>query len=213
MELAKLVGGLILGVGGFVAAVTQYEVGELRAKIAHSDLEQVRKAKKEADTALAGERKDLARVRAEKTEADKLRAAAILDRDQAVQDAAKATAEFRTSLAQVTQDYRAGKAEAQRPLTYLQFKGSIKRELIDELRETLKAASFNAPPAERRSGDYSSQVKYFNAADQADAEKLARSVEGFFRSKGCPMTMPVARAAAAPGQTPPLEVWISGSCS
>jgi hypothetical protein len=89
----------------------------------------------------------------------------------------------------------------------------LKRVNIEnDLRNHLTTDSFNAPAAERVAGNWKTQIKYFAPADQAAAKKLAASVEALTRSKGCPMTVPVAFAQPPTGQTPPLEVWLSGSC-
>lgn len=50
-EPLKLFGAVILGVGGVVAAITQYEVAELKAKAAQHDLTLAEKARGDADTA------------------------------------------------------------------------------------------------------------------------------------------------------------------
>src|SRR4051794_28066517 len=48
-ESLKIFAGVILGIGGTVAAFTQFEVAELKAKVANQDLTQAQKARAETE--------------------------------------------------------------------------------------------------------------------------------------------------------------------
>jgi hypothetical protein len=202
-EVIKLLGAVVLGIGGSVAAYTQYEMGELRAKVARDDLVRSQVAAKDAID--------------QKTRAEAEAAAAVAKRDVAqreLKEAMTAVAELKSSLTQSDTDLKAAKpAAAKDRLAFIQFRGDLKRELINELRGALKGKSFNAPGAERVGGDYQNLVKYFKPGDSADAEALSQAVEAFFAAKGCPLKMRVVPATGAASQSPPLEVWLSHKCA
>jgi hypothetical protein len=92
------------------------------------------------------------------------------------------------------------------------FRGAISRDVINDLRTSLQSEAFNAPGAERVAGEYQSRVKYFQPADNADAERLAKAVEAFFEKRRCPVSLRVEPATSASGASSPLEVWLSHSC-
>jgi len=124
-EAVKVLGGVVLGVGGVVVAYTQYEVSELKAKIAKDDLSRAQSAKSDAEKALAT--------------AEAAASAALAKRDAAVKeqrDAEAAVAELKTTLTQTTNALKAAKpteVKAAR-LAYIQFRGDLNRELINDLR-------------------------------------------------------------------------------
>ncbi|BDC46014.1 hypothetical protein [Paraburkholderia terrae] len=201
-DIAKIVGGVILGAGGLMAAVTQYEVGEMRAKTAKNDLDKAVSERAAADAAASAAKRDLA---------DALEKKRIVLEEHASLE--KQNALLRQNLAKTDHALLNAQPQIVRPrLTYIQFQGSLKREFIDALREYLKTEYFNAPAAERVGGPWTTRVKYFTANDQAIAEKLAKSVEGFLADQGCPRQIPVTLDKAPAGETPPLEVWLAGSC-
>lgn len=202
-EAIKILGGVVLGVGGVIVAYTQYEVSELKAKIAKDDL---------------------SRAQASVTEAEKLRGiaeasarAAFANRDAAIRelrDAEAATAELKTTLTQTNSALSTAKPNEVRPrLTYIQFRGDLPRSLINELRTALGKKSFNAPGAERVAGEYQNSVRYFKATENGSAEELAGTVETFFESKGCPLKLPVVLLSSSTVQNPPLEIWLAHRCT
>ena len=203
-EAVKVLGGVVLGVGGVIVAYTQYEVSELKAKIAKDDLSRAQIAKSDAEKA---------RIAAE-TEAS----AALAKRDAAVKeqkDAEAAVAELKASLTQTTNDLKAAKpsdVKAAR-LAYIQFRGDLNRELINGLRTSLSTKAFNAPGAERVAGEYQNLVKYFKHTESANAEELAAAVEAYFDLRKCPLKMRVVPATTTAVKDPPLEIWLSHKCS
>ena len=194
-EAIKIVGGVVLGIGGIVSAVTQYQVAEYKSTIARMEL---REAENVKAAAIAAANDAVAR-----------RDAAIRERE----DAERAIQELKTALTRTTSAMRAATPELVKSrLAYIQFRGDLSRGVVDDLRQALLESAFSAPGAERVAGEYQNIVKYFSQQDAADAERLARAVEAFFTSRGCPLAMRVVPAGAPTGPTPPLEVWLAHSC-
>jgi hypothetical protein len=194
-ELIKILGAIVLGIGGVVTAGGSYfvarnqvELAEIKSSIA------VEKAKAaEAAVEIALRNRDAAR----KEEAE----------------AARSAQELRDSLAALTTRVQASKPElVQRKLVYIQFQGSLARSIVNDLRSSLEAQIFTAPGAERLSGDYPSQVKFFRPEDEQVANLLAKSSEDFFAARGCPLKLRVTSARAG-SAAPPLELWLAHSCS
>ena len=202
-EGVKVLAGVVLGIGGVVVAYTQYEVGELKAKIAKDDLSRAQAAKSDAEKSLVA--------------AEAAASAALMKRDAAIKeqkDAEAAVAELKATLAQTTNALKAAKpGEVRSRLAYIQFRGELSRDLINDLRQSLTSKEFNAPGAERVAGEYQNLVKYFKSTESRDAEELAAAVETFFASKGCPLKMRVVPATATSSQNPPLEVWLAHRCT
>lgn len=201
-EAIKVLGGVVLGIGGVVVAYTQYEVSELKAKAAEEDLSRAQSAKSEAEKAVAA--------------AALATSAALMKRDAAVKeqkDAEAAVAELKATLAQTTSALKIAKpTDVKTRLTYIQYKGELDRNLINELRVALSSKAFNAPGAERVAGDYRNMIKYFNQIENKDAEELAAAVEVFFAAKGCHLKMRVIPATTTASQNPPLEIWLAHQC-
>lgn len=209
IDFAKIVGGVILGAGGLMAAVTQFEVGEMRAKVAKTEFDEAVKQKTLAEQAAQAATQSLAQSQVELKRSVEMREAARKEYAELQNESAR----LRASLTQTDAELRTVHPQTDLPrLAYIQFKGDLSRAFINDLRNHLGADSFNAPAAERVAGGWKTQVKYFAPGDQAAAKKLAASVEAFTSSKGCPMTVPVSLAHPPHGQASPLEVWLSGSC-
>lgn len=202
IEFIKLFGVVIVGVGGFAGAYTQYEVAELKAQRANKELSELENKKTEAQNAIA------------KLEEELKKKESLIKETQN-----KTIPELKRSLNQATFDSQENNPElAKKRLVYVQFQGSTKREFIDELRGYLERESFNAPGAERRAGNYTSEVRYFPTLDkvetnrdEADAKRLAKAVENFYATKGCQLNLPV---EAVPinkdmGKKSPPEVWLA----
>jgi hypothetical protein len=194
-ETVKILGGVILGIGGVVVAYTQYEVGELKAKAAKDELARAVGARSDAEAATRA--------------AEARRDAAI--REQ--KDAEAAVAELKKSLAQTSSALTAAApGQVKSRLAYIQFRGEMSREVINELRAALSKKLFNAPGAERVAGEYQNLVKYFRPGENADADELSAAVEAFFAARGCPVKMRVVPATTSTVQSPPLEVWLAHKC-
>jgi hypothetical protein len=192
-ELIKVGGGVILGIGGAVAAYTQFENAELRAKYAKQDLD---RAQQELSVA----------TKAKETALKEVEAATKAKKEQE-----EAIKQLKVSLAQTTeQRNQAAPSLAKSRLVYVQFRGSLTREMINELRKHLKNDSFDAPGAERVAGTYDNIVKYFQDNDTTEAKQLAKSVETFFSAKGCPLSIRVVPGGSISEQ--PMEVWLAHSC-
>jgi hypothetical protein len=202
-EAIKILGGVVLGIGGVTVAYTQYEVGELKAKIAKDDL-----SRAQAATALAEKAKAAADIAV---------TSALAKRDAAIREqreAEAAVAELKATLTQTNNALKTAKpSDNKGRLAFIQFRGDLTRDLINELRVNLAHKAFNAPGAERVSGEYQNLVKYFKPTESGDAQELANAVESFFASKGCPLKMRVVPATNATAVSPPLEVWLALKCS
>ncbi len=202
-ETIKVLGSIVLGIGGVMVGYNQYELGELKTKQANSQLQQVVQAKVEAEKA--------------KQLAEESSKSAILKRDQAIREqkeAEQSVEELRKEASQLHSELKSIKPGAiQSRLTYIQFRGEISRDLINELRVSLLGKSFNAPGAERVTGEYANQVKYFKPTQRKDAEELANSIELFFSNKGCSIKLRVMQQDGASIANPPLEAWIAHKCA
>ena len=189
--------------GAYVVAYTQYEVSELKAKIAKEDLSRAQVAKSAAESAQSA--------------AEAAASAAIAKKDAAVKeqrDAEAAVAELKATLTQTTNALKAATPEGLKTqLVYIQFRGDLNRELINELRTSLASKAFNAPGAERVAGEYQNLIKYFKDTESGDAERLVTAVESFFSLKGCPLKMRAILATTTTVKDPPLEIWLAHKCS
>ncbi len=72
-------------------------------------------------------------------------------------------------------------------LLYVQFRGSLKRELMNELREDLKKQTIRVPGIERVSGTFGNSVRFFNSIDS----ELASQVKSTTKKIG--VRSPIAR--------------------
>ncbi|WP_017776875.1 hypothetical protein [Paraburkholderia kururiensis] len=209
IDFAKIVGGVILGAGGLMAAITQFEVGEMRAKVAKTEFDEAAKQK-----ALAVQDAQEAKQSYAKSQDELKRTVEMRDAVKAeYEDLQVESKRLRASLTQTDVALRAAHPQTGLPrLVYVQFNGALSAAFINDLRDYLIRDSFNAPGAERVRESRATLVKYFSPADQAAAKKLAASVEAFTHSKGCPMTVPVSLVRLPNGRTAPLEVWLYGTC-
>lgn len=212
-ERIKILGAGVLGLGGFATAVgtilvtsTQVDVAELRARYAGEKLVAIEAAASAASAAAS-----VARTQA---------AASIQKRDEAIRETARVEESLRQTREALTEEAKAlafaRETKAAVPstgkLVYVQFRGNLTRDTINELRESLKKGGFNVPGAERVDSSYQPMIKYFKSADKAAAEQLKTSTEAFFQQKGCPIRLrPV--LATAVTSSPPLEVWLPHSCN
>ena len=200
-EAVKILGAIVLGIGGFVTAAGSYFVARNQVELA------------ELKSSYATEKAKVAESTA--STASAAAAAAVKLKDEAKKEEAEAvknTAELRKSLAEVTAVVQAAKPELlKRRLVYIQFQGSLSRSLVDDLRKSLESQSFSAPGAERLSGEYQNLVKFFRVEDESAAALLLKSTQDFFASKGCPIQLRTVQAKAV-ASTPPLELWLSHSC-
>lgn len=193
-EPFKVIAAAILGLGGIIAAITQYEAAELR----------VEKAKAE-----------LVELTASQQTAESLMVAALGRRDSLAKELPvlqAAIESYKGTLAQLARQLRtATQTSASARLVYIQFRGQLSRTKVNELRGALNAASFTSPGAERLDGTYRSEVRFFRDDDSRAADRVRETVEAYLRAKGCPTVLAVVRAQAA-SSSPPLEVWLSHDC-
>lgn len=200
-EAIKILGAIVLGIGGVVTAGGSYFVARNQVDLAEIKSSQANEKAKIAESTAAA-------AAAEATAAVKLRDAAR--KEEA--DAAKSVQELRNSLAELTSKVQTANPDLlKRRLVYIQFQGDLSRSLINELRKTLETQSYSAPGAERLAGEYKGLVKYFRPEDEQAAASLLKSTEAFFLSKRCPIQLRAIQAQAAI-TAPPLELWLSHSC-
>lgn len=200
-EVIKVLGAVVLGVGGFVTAAGSYFVAKNQVELAELKSAYANEKSKAAEAAAAA--------------ASAAAASAVRLRDEARKDEAEAarnTDELRKSLTDLTAQIQAAKPELlKRRLVYIQFQGSLSRALINDLRQSLDGQGFSAPGAERIGSDYASVVKFFRPEDEQAAALLLKSTQDFFASKGCPVQLRAVQARA-PATTPPLELWLAHAC-
>ncbi len=127
-------------------------------------------------------------------------------------DARASVQELRDTLAELTAKAQAAKPEiVKHRLVYIQFRGDLKRSLINDLRASLETGGYSLPGAERLAGEYDNLVKYFRAEGQPSADALLEATTTFFAARGCPISL-----RAVPGKsssvTAPLELWLAHSC-
>ncbi|BBK44879.1 hypothetical protein STVA_48990 [Allostella vacuolata] len=96
---------------------------------------------------------------------------------------------------------------------YIQFRGAIERDLVNDLRSKLAEQGFRAPGVERVAGAYASEVRFFREVDEGRASRIADAVTLFFADRRCPLPQPL-RVRQIRMQAPAgsVEVWISHSC-
>jgi hypothetical protein len=98
------------------------------------------------------------------------------------------------------------------PLVYIQFQGSITRDLMNQLRQDLAGAGYAAPGVQRIPSAFRSDVRYFFPADAEVARRVADRTEAFFKNKGCPTRLPVRPLNVAGAREGQVEVWVSLNC-
>jgi hypothetical protein len=200
-EVVKIVGAIVLGIGGFVTAVGSYYVAKNQVELAELKSAQAVEKAKIAESAASAASVAEANAIKRRDEARKEEEAALKNAD-----------ELRRALAEQTSQVQATRPELlKKRLVYVQFQGRLNRALINDLRTSIESGGFSAPGAELREEDYKNHVKFFRTEDGEAAAALARLTEKFFESKGCPIQLSVRQAKAA-SSTPPLELWIAHTC-
>lgn len=186
-EAIKILAGVVVGVGGFLAASTQFEVAELRAGYANEKLKAAEAAAFAASAAASSaiQRKD---------EAERL------------------IAEYKETLEKQQQAKPLVQGEARPRLVYIQFRGGMTRARVNGLRASLSDSGFNAPGAERVQGDYGSLLKYFSDGDAQAAANLKVAVEKYLKQQGCEETLRLVKPGNPSGKSSPLEVWLQSDC-
>lgn len=186
-EAIKILAGVVIGIGGFLAASTQFEVAELRAGYANEKLKAAEAAASSASAAA------FAAVR-RKEEAERL------------------IAEYKETLEKQVLAKPLPKGEAQPRLVYIQFRGGMTRTRVNNLRIFLSENGFSAPGAERVPGEYGSLVKYFADSDAQAAAALKGAVENYLKQQGCDETIRLVKPENPSGKASPLEVWLQSDC-
>jgi DNA repair exonuclease SbcCD ATPase subunit len=200
-EVIKILGAIVLGVGGVVTAGGSYFVARNQVELAEIKSVQATERTKAAVAAASA-----ATVDAES--AVKLRDSARKEQTEAE----KSVRELRDTLAELNRKVQASKPElVKRRLVYVQFQGGLDRPLINDLRTSLETANYSAPGAERIAGEYRSVIKYFRDEDETEATALLKVTEAFFASRGCPIQLRTSQAKGS-STAPPFEVWLSHSC-
>ncbi len=103
-------------------------------------------------------------------------------------------------------------------ILYVQFRGALKRELMNELRETLNEHTIPVPGVERVSGAYRNSVRFFHSNDSDIASTVKSATKDFFAAKGCPVAeielkdLSSSRYSEKVKQGQ-LELWIHHSCN
>lgn len=120
----KTLGGAILGLGGIIAAWTQYEVAELKARAANLELQTAEKGRKEAQEAASKALTELHTSESRTRQAQKEAAIAEASKKDALTGRASALGEqkkieaeiakLKTTLAQTTRDLQASEQETRK---------------------------------------------------------------------------------------------------
>lgn len=99
-------------------------------------------------------------------------------------------------------------------IVYLQFRGDLKRTLVEEFRKSLNDQGLPSPGVERVAGSYASNVRFFNDEDREQANVLATKAKQFFESKGCPIEFQLTDLSNSRFKTQKghFEIWISATC-
>ena len=194
-ETIKSIGAIVIGIGGIVAAITQYQISDLKAQ--------------ETKLAINEKTKQLSTTKQELKEIETKRDVAIKERYDIVISVNKLKSELSNLTYQVTEK---SPNLINKKLVYVQFRGELTRSFIDDYRESIKSIGFNPPSAERLAGTYNNLVKYFNPSDQDKAINLARATEDYFQTKGCPTSFKLVDASTTNTSNSSLEVWIHQAC-
>ena len=99
-------------------------------------------------------------------------------------------------------------------VVYIQFRGTISRDLVNELRARINGAGYNAPGVERIDRSFATAVKYFHPEDEALAAEIARQTREFFAGRRCPLSISPKDASGSGLRAPvgQVEVWIDLNC-
>ena len=97
---------------------------------------------------------------------------------------------------------------------FIQFKGEVQREVINQLRARLTASGFPAPPAERLSSVAGNEIRYFvdSPDERKRADQTAQIIKEFFRENKCPLDINVKLVKLPSGKPAPLEAWLYPIC-
>ena len=68
-------------------------------------------------------------------------------------------------------------------MVYIQFRGSVSREKINQLRQQFINNGYKAPGVERIDGNFKNWVRYFHPEDKELAESVAALAKKFFDNK------------------------------
>lgn len=201
-EVAKLVGAIILGIGGVAVAV--YQTGEADAKVKFSD------------SLVKTAQGQLAETTQKLKEVEEKRVAAEARLKQANSDVAQlenASALLETKIAELELKRKSLEGSQGRPrLVFVRFRGDLRRESINDYSAFLATKAFDAPGPLRIAGSYGNRVKYFQAADSPVAAKLAEETREFFRQRGCSVEISTELISGVSPTPPQLEVDLAPQC-
>jgi hypothetical protein len=97
---------------------------------------------------------------------------------------------------------------------FIQFKGEMTRDQINQLRTRLGENGFAAPQAERLSNVPGNEIRYFvdSPDERQRAEQSGQIIKDFFNEKNCPLDMKIKLVKLPSGKPSPLEAWLYPIC-
>lgn len=209
-EIVKVLGAIVIGLGGLIAAYHQHELAEakvllaeMKAKEAESVLIETNRAIDQADRELKDLTESKNKALEEKSKAE-----------SEAREARNALEEYKLELSKLDAEVRSQDPATNRDnLVYIQFRGDITRGRINDLRETINTKGFNSPGAERIDGEYSNIVKFFSDSDSSAAKKLAEVTEKYFIDAECPLSIRLVPVDPGDKEATPIEMWLSHACN
>jgi hypothetical protein len=97
-------------------------------------------------------------------------------------------------------------------VVFIQFRGSVERSLVEQLRDRFSQAGFAAPGVEHISSAFSSSIRYFHAEDAVLADSVARITQAFLQKSLPSVTsVPIQNLSRRSFRVPSgqIEIWIS----
>jgi len=225
---------LFVGVGGIITALTQFQTADLRiqqatlksqqealdAKQTKFDLEKELSAKKEELRKVDSDKQALESQIAEQKERWKRQQELLSTLETQINEK-----RILLTKTQVTQPQEVKEIDRKIDQTvselkapesvYVQFRGALTRELMNELMRSFNDQGIPVPGVERVAGSYTSNVRYFHKTDYESAESISQAAIKFFASRHCPISdiklqdLSDSKFKVKEGQ---LELWIYHSC-
>jgi hypothetical protein len=93
-------------------------------------------------------------------------------------------------------------------LVYIQFRGSVTREKMNELRNKFLEKGYNAPGVERIDGNFKNWVRYFHPEDKELAERVAGLAKEFI-GKDIEFSLQDLSGMGHKAQVGLIELWIN----
>lgn len=194
-EVAKLVGAVILGIGGVAVAIYKTDEAKTIVSAAKSDLAETTQKLKEVE-----EKRVVSEAKLKQADSD------VAQLEGAAGDLKKKIAEL-----ELKRKSLEGSKDQPR-LVFVRFRGDLRRESINDYSAFLATKAFDAPGPLRIAGSYGNKVRYFQAADSEIAKNLADETRGFFRQRGCLAEMSMELVSGVSPTPPQLEVDLAPQC-